>query len=261
MLLTFVFFIVGSFIGTIHLPWWTSLPHLDPVHTIASLGWPPALALQLGLLAALYLLLRRHERRRRGDLEPLLPARSGNGPEDRLLERLVRGPWPLLWGALGLALGNLLTLLLAGHPWSITFAFGLWGAKIFAALGGDPTVYGYWSGGYPRLALERSVLADVTSVMDMAIILGALAAAAIGGRFAPPERIGAGRVAAAVLGGLLLGYGARLAFGCNIGALFAGIASGSAHGWLWLVTGFLGNWAGTRLRPWFGLDRGGAGHG
>jgi hypothetical protein len=59
---------------------------------------------------------------------------------------------------------------------------------------------------------------------------------------------------AAVVGGLLLGYGARLAYGCNIGAYFSGIVSGSLHGWLWLVAAFAGNVIGTRLRPLFGLE-------
>lgn len=29
-----------------------------------------------------------------------------------------------------------------------------------------------------------------------------------------------------------MGYGARLGFGCNIGAMFNGIASASLHGWI-----------------------------
>ncbi|WP_420131993.1 YeeE/YedE thiosulfate transporter family protein, partial [Rhodopseudomonas sp.] len=59
---------------------------------------------------------------------------------------------------------------------------------------------------------------------------------------------------AAIAGGLLLGYGARLAYGCNIGAYFSGIASGSLHGWVWLVAAFTGSILGTRLRPVFGLS-------
>ncbi|MFC7692969.1 YeeE/YedE thiosulfate transporter family protein [Paeniroseomonas aquatica] len=59
---------------------------------------------------------------------------------------------------------------------------------------------------------------------------------------------------AAVFGGLLLGYGARLAHGCNIGAYFSGIASGSLHGWAWMVAAFFGNVLGTRIRPVFGLE-------
>ena len=57
----------------------------------------------------------------------------------------------------------------------------------------------------------------------------------------------------AVLGGLLLGYGARIAYGCNIGAYFSGIASSSVHGWLWFAAAFAGNGVGTRMRPVFGL--------
>jgi uncharacterized protein len=97
-------------------------------------------------------------------------------------------------------------------------------------------------------------LMDVTSVMDFGIILGALMAAILAGRFAPVLKISGRSLAAAVIGGLLLGYGARIAYGCNIGAYFSGIASGSLHGWLWLVAAFAGNIAGTRLRPLFDLN-------
>lgn len=85
-------------------------------------------------------------------------------------------------------------------------------------------------------------------------ITGAFAAA-LAGKFAPAWRVSARSAAAAVAGGLLLGYGARIAYGCNIGAYFSGIASGSPHGWLWLVAAFIGNIAGTWLRPIFGLSR------
>jgi uncharacterized membrane protein YedE/YeeE len=89
--------------------------------------------------------------------------------------------------------------------------------------------------------------------MDIGIMLGALLAAMLAGRFAPVWRASGKSVAAAVVGGVLLGYGSRIAYGCNIGAYFSGIASGSLHGWLWLVAAFAGNIAGTGLRPVFDL--------
>jgi uncharacterized protein len=67
-------------------------------------------------------------------------------------------------------------------------------------------------------------------------------------------RVPARSLAAAIVGGLLLGYGARLAYGCNIGAYFSGIASGSLHGWVWLVAAFAGDAVGVRLRPFCGLS-------
>nr|WP_329603634.1 YeeE/YedE thiosulfate transporter family protein [Pseudomonas putida] len=83
------------------------------------------------------------------------------------------------------------------------------------------------------------------------IVLGALLAAGLAGRFAPSLKIPLASLVAAVIGGLLLGYGSRLAYGCNIGAYFSGIASGSVHGWLWLVAAYGGNLIGVRLRPLF----------
>jgi uncharacterized membrane protein YedE/YeeE len=137
----------------------------------------------------------------------------------------------------------------------VTYAFGLWGAKLWAAVGGDPGSWGYWNSGYPAQSLSSSVLADTTSVMDFGIMLGALLAAALAGKFAPAMKLTRMRVFTAVLGGLLLGYGARLSFGCNIGALVAGISSGSLHGWLWLVAGFCGGITGVYLRIWLGVDK------
>src|SRR5580704_19641244 len=90
--------------------------------------------------------------------------------------------------------------------------------------------------------------------MDFAIVLGALLAAGLAGKFKPGWHLPFRSLLAAVIGGLLLGYGARLAYGCNIGAYFSGIASSSLHGWLWLVAAFTGSVLGTYLRPWFGLS-------
>jgi hypothetical protein len=59
----------------------------------------------------------------------------------------------------------------------------------------------------------------------------------------------------AALGGLLMGVGARLSSGCNIGAFVGGAASGSLHGLVWLAAVIPGCWIGIRLRPWFGMAR------
>jgi len=45
----------------------------------------------------------------------------------------------------------------------------------------------------------------------------------------------------------LMGYGARLTAGCNIGALFSGISSLSLSGWVYAVFLFLGAFIGSKL--------------
>ena len=184
---------------------------------------------------------------------------SSNGDATATLEEprkpasILHGPWPLVAGALGLAAINVATLLLAGRPWGVTSAFALWGSKITAAAGVDVGAWPYWQSAARAAELQASVLEDVTSVMDFGIVLGALAAAGLAGRFAPTWRVPFRSLLAAIAGGLMLGYGARIAYGCNIGAYFSGIASSSVHGWVWFAAAFAGNIAGTKFRPWFGL--------
>lgn len=60
-------------------------------------------------------------------------------------------------------------------------------------------------------------------------------------------------IAAALIGGLPMGYSSWLAFGCNVGAYFSGIASTSLYGWWWMAFALLGTSLGGRLRPLFQL--------
>ncbi|WP_430317668.1 YeeE/YedE family protein [Pseudomonas nitroreducens] len=245
MLVTLLFFILGSVIATHHLGWWFALPSLPPTSIVQSLGLFPALILSLALFAGIAAVSVVLERRRHGVLE-LIASNGEHGAG-----RFLRGPWPLVWGAVALALLNFATLALAGRPWGVTSAFALWGAKAFESLGIAVDQWAFWQADANAKALAAPVWQDVTSVMDFGIMIGALLAAGLAGRFAPSLKIPARSLVAAVIGGLLLGYGARLAYGCNIGAYFSGIASGSLHGWLWLVAAFFGNTVGVRLRPIF----------
>ena len=248
MLVTLVFFIVGAVLGTAHLPWWLQQPSLPPISLGASLGVPLALFITIVGLGAVALITVIVEKRAHGLLE------RAKAPATRGVQRLFQGPWPLVGAGLGLALLNLATLLVAGHPWSVTYGFGLWGAKIALAAGVPVASWEFWTWPAQAKALNSSVLKDVTSVMDFGIMLGAALAAGLAGKFAPKAAVPFLSFLAAAIGGMLMGYGARLSFGCNIGALFSGIASGSLHGWLWFACAFIGSLAGIYLRPVFGLD-------
>ncbi len=250
MLVTLFFFICGSLIATHHVDWWFALPSFPATSIVQTLGVVPALLMSLAVFAIIAAVTVRLEKARHGTLE------AGLTSEYQGLRRFLRGPWPLVWGAIGLALLNYATLALAGRPWGITSAFALWGAKAASGLGVDVSSWAFWQMPGNAKALAAPVWEDITSVMDIGIVLGALLAAGLAGRFAPSLKIPARSLVAAVIGGLLLGYGSRLAYGCNIGAYFSGIASGSLHGWVWLVAAFIGNSVGVRLRPlFFGAER------
>lgn len=248
MFVTLTAFVVGSVLGIRYAGVWSQTPSMRPVTLIGEFGAVPALAVSLAAFATIAAVSIAVERRWR-----LTTAKAG-APRTSAGTRVhpLRGPWTLAAGALALAGVNIATLLVAGRPWGVTSAFALWGSKLLMLTGVDVASWPYWQGA--RAAdLHASVLRDVTSMMDVGIMIGALAAAALAGRFSPVWRVPARPLLAAVVGGVLLGYGARIGFGCNIGAYLGGVASTSLHGWLWVASALAGNVIGTRLRPRFEL--------
>jgi hypothetical protein len=244
MWITLAAFVAGATFAAYDAERWTDWPALPPVSLPALVGTWPAIALSLTAFAAVWFLSVAIERRRHGEAERL--AWRGGA--------LLRGPWPLVWGAVALALLNFATLWLAGRPWAITAAFPLWGSRLVEAAGwDDPAFWIYWEDPTRTEALLRPLLTDRTTVMDLGLMAGAALAALLAGRAADWRMPAPGAALGSVLGGLLLGYGAVLAVGCNISAYFGGIASGSLHGWAWIGPALLGNWVGLRLRPLFGL--------
>ncbi len=234
MLVTLAFFIIGSVIGSLHLPAVLALGGIDPVLAGKTFGPWGGLAVTLMSLAAAAALIVAVARRR------------------------GVSPWParrIVVGAIAIGLLSIAVFAAAGHPWSVTFGFTLWGGKIAAALGLDLSTAEFWQWPGPKHALNNSLLSDTSSLTDFGMILGAMAAAAAGRPFAraawPPLK----SLVAAALGGLLMGWGARLGFGCNIGAFVGGVASGSLHGWIWFAAALAGCAVGIRARPLFGLSR------
>lgn len=245
MVLTLVSFIVGSVIGAYQLGFWLDLPSLPPISLAEStgLGYFWGWIVQLLIFFGIYGVTAKIAKKKNPpQMKPL--ATTGG------FRKLWRGAWPLVTAGVVLAVLNALTLTVRGQPWGITSAFVLWGSKFLQFFGVDVAGWSYWQG--DTQVLQETVLADSTSVMNFGIILGAFIAASFQGNF-KPGKIKPGVAVSSVIGGLLMGYGARIAFGCNIGAYFGGIASFSLHGWVWMVMALAGSYFGLHFRRIFGL--------
>lgn len=220
------FFSAGGVLGSLALPSIEALPGPPPLSLAGLLGVWPGLFATLVLLAALAAWL----------------LRTGARPSPAMLRTSA-------------AIGGLAALLflISGTPWGITMGLTLAGAKLAASLHLPIAESEFWRDPAMLAALQGSLLDHPSALADIGLLLGAAACAGWRGSFRGqvwPDRRGA---LAAMLGGLLMGIGARLSYGCNIGAFVGGVAASSLHGFLWFAAVLPGSWLGIRLRPAFGL--------
>ncbi|HVQ75048.1 MAG TPA: YeeE/YedE thiosulfate transporter family protein [Candidatus Binatia bacterium] len=161
-----------------------------------------------------------------------------------MLGQVVREQYHLLfqrawsvWLA-ALLLGALNVFLFAfDRPWTASDGARNWGDWLLRGIGvierGDLLAPWLYSG----------------SVLNLGLLAGALASALLSRQFAirvaPP-----GELAKGALGGLLMGVGAVLAFGCNIGGFFSATSALSLSGVAMMAGLGLGAFAGIRYLLW-----------
>lgn len=225
-------FVAGSFLGAAHLDRWLALGSLPPVSLPEQIGVVPTLLVQAAALALLAWYFWHHR---------------------RATDTRWRGRGVYVAAVL-LALFAVANLLVAGQPWGIVYGLGLCGAKVVSWLGIDLTANAFWGRDAQQAQIAAPLLDDVTSVSNLGLLLGAFVAASWRGTACPPLRLTGRQWLAAVLAGLVLGYSSRLAFGCNVGAYFSGISTGSLHGWVWFAAAFAGSVLGVRLRARLGFS-------
>ena len=126
----------------------------------------------------------------------------------------LKKPWPYWLGGILLGLMNVILLSLTNMTWHVTSGFLEWGAG---------------------------------TVLNIGVILGSLAATLLASQFKIKKIKNKKQVITALVGGMCLGYGSKLAMGCNIGAFFSGVPSFSFHGWVFGLFAFLGVGIGIKL--------------
>lgn len=130
--------------------------------------------------------------------------------------------------------------------WYITTQEAQWGGWVLNQLGVenmDNLFFGL-DNGLPN------PLINAPGLMSLGIILGAAVLALMRREF--KWKVPSLETAVfAILGGILMGIGARIAMGCNIGAFFATVTNGDLSGWVFLVGMALGGYIGVRLFSWW----------
>ncbi|MBS0846972.1 YeeE/YedE family protein [Citrobacter sp. JGM124] len=183
--------------------------------------------LNILLVAALYFLFSYLEFKKTGNISHIFTRRHVFWKDGR---------FTVLTGGILIAVLNSTVVALHGSAWTVTGAIyesALRVASLFGLFGDDP-----------RLA--KPLFLNPMVGMFVAGLLGAAFSRYLTGKH-PSSPASAGRICASVLGGLLMGLGGAYA-ACNLGGFFDGTASGSLHGWIWMVMALGGSVIGIRLR-------------
>jgi hypothetical protein len=150
--------------------------------------------------------------------------------------QLFGRPWPVVGAAILIAVTNVF-LFAFDRPFTASDGVRNWGDWALTGLG----------------VLSRPDLAAPWlysgSLLDLGVIVGALAAALLSREFAirVPMR---GELVKGAVGGAMLGIGAMLALGCNIGGFFSAVSALSLSGLGMMVGLFVGAIVGLRYLVW-----------
>lgn len=167
--------------------------------------------------------------------------------DNSIYKRLFKNPWTYVGGAVMLSIFQIVNYILLGGGWGVSGVLANWGAWVAQLFGAHPETWTAFSTEAAQKGLQAGFLNNVVSLRDIGMIFGALLSTLLASQFKFKKIKSVKQVVAAVLGGLLMGYGSRIAGGCNIGALYTGIASLSLSGWVFALFLFIGAWLGGKL--------------
>lgn len=204
----------------------------------ATLGYGGALTLHLTVLTVLALLLLR-----------FLPALTARGGErltlTRLYETVFRQRWnPLVTGAIVGVIGVIGYLRV--EPLGVTSQLGSLSRTVLDSTG---WLTGRLNGldGFAGCATVVVQTITENGWLISGLVLGSFGVVLIARRFELSKLTLRGG-ATALLGGVLMGWGAMLALGCTVGTLLSGISAFAVSGWVFGAAVFAGVWLGIRLR-------------
>lgn len=237
--------LIGAFFG-FWLGFWSwnslylsTLSEAEAVWIPAETGYGWALVVQLLLLALIFLwLIKRWPRPENRTWEPLT---------FRVLWRKVWiDRWPTWVGGLMIgALGIFAYLRFA--PLGVTAQLGSLSRAFGNRLGVLPEKLEGLDGFSGCSTAVSTSLLNENGILVLGLVAGALFVGVLSGEF-EIEKKHILDYLAALLGGLLLGFGAMISLGCTIGTLLSGVSAFAWSGWVYALFLVLGVWSGLFLR-------------
>lgn len=165
-------------------------------------------------------------------------------------QRYFVKPWTLKQGAVILSVLFTLLMGVTKAGWGASTPYGLWFGKVLMLFGVSAADLAAFTK-MPEAGFTTPFFEHGVSVQNFGIIVGTLIFMLTAGLFSKvftsELKIHAIEIVLFAIGGLTMGYGTRLANGCNVGALYSPIAAFSLSGWIFLVFMIIGGIIGNQV--------------
>jgi len=152
-------------------------------------------------------------------------------------------PWTLKQGAIALAIIFAVLMGVTKAGWGASQPYGIWFGKVLMLFGVSSEALANFTN-MPAGLYELPFFEHQISVQNFGIIAGAIIYLLTAGKFSDAFKAGlkirGKEVAVYALGGITMGFGTRLANGCNVGALYTPISNLSLSGWFFLIAMIVG---------------------
>ncbi len=161
-------------------------------------------------------------------------------------ENIFGKSWDVWLGGLLVGLFNVFEYI-CKKPWGITSATSRWSGWLLSGFGVDTPSWLYFQ---QMKTFQKIPFMYDGDAINIGVVLGAFIAACLSYEFAI-RRASSSRVyVQAFIGGILMGYGARLCSGCNLGAFLCSIPSLSLSGWIFWLGLAVGAYMGIKFIIW-----------
>jgi uncharacterized protein len=127
--------------------------------------------------------------------------------------------------------------------WAVTGEFTRFGGHILQWFGVDVSDWAY----FQLVGINGTPISRTDGWIVIGMLIGALITILLSNSFkirVPKQKR---RIVQGFAGGIIAGFGARLALGCNLAAFFTGVPQFSFHSWIFMVTTAIGTYFGVKI--------------
>lgn len=143
---------------------------------------------------------------------------------------------------------------ITGTVWAVTGEFTRLGGHILQWFGVDVSGWAY----FQLIGMQGTPVSRTDGWIVIGMLAGALMMVLFSNSFKVRVPRQKRRLVQGFIGGIIAGFGARLALGCNLAAFFTGVPQFSFHAWIFMVMTAIGTYFGVKVvntKWWLGKPK------